>query len=74
MLNNFSVTKATGRLTLNKGVLKLNDFVGEHAKGVISGEAELNIPQGAGLSGRADVKGVVTQMSFSTLRRFRSKV
>jgi conserved hypothetical protein len=59
LLNNFSVTKATGRLTLNKGVLKLNDFVGEHAKGVISGEAELNIPQGAGLSGRADVKGVV---------------
>ncbi len=59
LLNSFSLRKTAGKLMLNKGVLKLNDFVGTHSKGTISGEAELNIVQDAKLSGKANIKNVV---------------
>ena len=55
--NNNAFTRSSGSLALNKGVLKLSRFTGENAKGVFSGELELNVVQEPRLNGKINIRG-----------------
>lgn len=56
--NNNAFTRSSGSLALNKGVLKLSRFTGENAKGVFSGELELNVVQEPRLNGKINIRGM----------------
>ena len=58
LFNNVSFTQTSGRLQLNKGLLKISDFAGEISKGTVNGELELDVVQEPRLSGKGRIAGM----------------
>ncbi len=57
--NTFNLKRTSGKVLLNQGILKVNNFIGENSKGVISGNVELNIQQTPLLNGKINIKDYV---------------